>query len=88
MKPTKCRNCGVEEWRHVCAGAVSRSAPSRVNPSEEPARAAAAGAPNVPNSASARTAAWREKNEEKHRDYMRGLMAKRRAARSEMEAKA
>ena len=28
MKPPKCRNCGVEEWRHVCAGAVP--APSRV----------------------------------------------------------
>lgn len=29
MKPLKCRSCGVEEWRHVCAR-VSSPVPSRV----------------------------------------------------------
>ena len=30
MKPPKCRNCGVVEWRHVCAGAISSPTPLRV----------------------------------------------------------
>lgn len=30
MKPPRCRACGVEEWRHVCAPSISEVKPSRV----------------------------------------------------------
>ena len=82
MKPPKCRNCGVEEWRHVCSGSVSSPLPSRATSRRKPGGAEVKPAPNIPNKAAARrTAAWRSANVERHREYMRGLMARRRAAR-------
>ena len=41
MKPPKCRNCGAEEWRHVCGGgnvSVGRSRVTRFDtpPAAEP----------------------------------------------------
>lgn len=87
---TKCRVCG-NEHAGGCAQFFSAGG-SRVTQSTKPKRAAARAVsqpiPNVPNKAAQRTAAWREANAEKHREYMRGLMRSRRAARRAQEAKA
>ena len=84
MKPPKCRLCGVEEWRHVCAGVVS--AASRVT---QKAVERAAVKPDVkpevkPPAADAvqssgLTRQWRERDPEAYRKYMREYMATQRA---------
>ena len=81
---TKCRVCGNE---HTGGCAQFFATSSRAISPKKAVREAAKAAPNVPNTAAARrTAAWRAENAERHREYMRGLMQKRRAASREKVA--
>lgn len=92
MTPPKCRNCGVGEWRHVCAGAVSSPAPSRVTAARKvveevrkTAHRAKGGVANaVANKESSRVKRWRLANRERYnareRERMRAVRAARRVS--------
>jgi hypothetical protein len=88
VKPPKCRACGVEEWRHVCA--PSFPAPSRATskPKAEGVlktapRANAAPVSNVSNSDAERVRRWRAKgpNRDAYNAQQRATMRRVRAAR-------
>ena len=80
MKPPKCRNCGAEEWRHVCGGRDVSVGRSRVTRFDTPPAAE----PRVSQSEDVSQLAsttYRYRDAEKRRSYQRDLMrSKRRAA--------
>lgn len=69
MKPPVCGNCGIAEWRHVCAGAPINTAPINARAINEEVRPARAGVSEI--SANGR-------KREVYNAYMRGYMARRR----------
>ena len=88
MKPPKCRNCGAEEWRHVCGGSnvsVGRSRVTRFDtpPTAEPRVANVANRP-VANSEAERVRKWRLANRERYnareRERMRAVRAGKRVS--------
>lgn len=89
MKPPKCRNCGVMEWRHVCSGSVFSPASSRVKPDAKTKTAVRVPAPRAeaalatPDAVSQlATSTYRYRDVEARRAYQRDLMrSRRRAAR-------
>ena len=76
MKAPRCKTCGKVEYGHLCRTVGALFLPAR----------ASATVPNRPKPAStsastgdvARVRRWRQANPERHRDYMRGYMARRR----------
>jgi hypothetical protein len=89
MKAPKCRSCGAEEWRHVCAGAVSPAGVSRVTPGVVEKASAPSAKRRVSHvqavshtEAVSQSATYRYRDEEARRVYQRDLMrSRRRAAR-------
>ena len=79
MKPPKCRNCGAEEWRHVCGGSNVSVGRSRVTRFDTPPTAE----PRVSQSEDVSQLAsttYRYRDAEKRRAYQRDLMRSRRRA--------
>lgn len=90
MKPPKCRVCGLEEWRHVCA---RPSAVSVVKPVSRVANGVANGANSSAGGKgeTARVEEWREKNRERYNERQRAAAKRyrekrRAAARAGLEA--
>ena len=91
MKPPKCRNCGGEEWRHICSGSVSSPAPSRVTSQVVAAKpavnkkvvvdTASGGTGAVVDMANARTRD-RHKKTAARREYLRRKQRESRARRA------
>lgn len=76
MKPPRCRACGVEEWRHVCAPAALGVTEQAAAPAAKPRVSHAS-----PVSQSEATT-YRYRDVEARREYQRDLMrSRRRAAR-------